>query len=332
MFTKKRANISATEAIVVEGLGNYSLADTLECGQAFRFVKISPDSEGRCNRIGEEYDGYVEYMTVVGDNLIFVGQRRRGELLFFGISDEVFDKVCVPYFALDADYDSIKNDILSHTGSDFLRRAADCADGIRILRQEPWETLFSFIISQNNNIPRIKKIIRAISAAYGENLAEARGLSECPLISGECRMGDGALDTSACAGCGICYSFPRPESVAESPELLEPSHPGFRYKYLVDAAEKVTAGEIDFDKIISEGSYEYTLSELMKIKGVGEKVASCTSLFAFSNLEAFPIDVWMKRAINEYFDGKLDPKELGAYAGVAQQYIFHYIRKLSEVV
>ena len=70
----------------------------------------------------------------------------------------------------------------------------------------------------------------------------------------------------------------------------------------------------------------------MKIKGVGEKVASCTSLFAFSNLEAFPIDVWMRRAIDEYFGGKLDPAELGDYAGVAQQYIFHYIRKLSEVV
>ena len=100
-------------------------------------------------------------------------------------------------------------------------------------------------------------------------------------------------------------------------------------KYLVDAAEKVVLGEISFDEIIKKSSYDFTLSELMKIKGVGEKVASCTSLFAFSNLEAFPIDVWMKRAIDEYFGGNLDYKALGAYAGVAQQYIFHYIRQIT---
>ena len=332
MFTKKTINISGRRAIAVSGLGNYSLADTFECGQAFRFVKISPDANGKVNSVGEAYENYVEYMTVVGDNLIFVGQRDKDELIFFDISDEDFQTVCVPYFSLDSDYGAIKDDILRRTDSEFLHKAAECAEGIRILRQEPWETLFSFIISQNNNIPRIKKIIRAISSAYGENLAVKCGLSECPLKCGECRKGETDFDTGACLECGICYSFPKPLSVCEAPELLQPSHPGFRYKYLVDAAQKVCSGEISFEKIISENSYDYTVSELMKIKGVGEKVASCTSLFAFSNLEAFPVDVWMRRAIDEYFDGKLDPKELGDYAGVAQQYIFHYIRKLSEVV
>ena len=332
MFNKKHTNILNRSAIEVTGLGNYSLADTFECGQAFRFVKISPDAEGRSNSVGAAYENYVEYMTVIGDNLIFVGQRNADELIFFDVSDEVFENVCVPYFSLDSDYAAIKSDILEHTDSEFLRNAAECADGIRILRQDPWETLFSFIISQNNNIPRIKKIIRAISAAYGENLAVRCGLSECPLRCGDCRKDGGKLDTGACPECGICYSFPKPEDVCASPELLQPSHPGFRYKYLVDAAEKVCSGEINFENIISESSYSYTVSELTKIKGVGEKVASCTSLFAFSNLEAFPVDVWMRRAIDEYFDGNLDPKELGKYAGVAQQYIFHYIRKLSEVV
>ena len=332
MFDKKYVNIQGREAIAVSGLGNYSLADTFECGQAFRFVKISPDADGRVNSIGEKYEGYVEYMTVIGESLVFVGQRCPDELIFFGMSDEEFDSICVPYFSLDADYGKIKKDILEHTDSEFLHKAADCAEGIRILRQEPWETLFSFIISQNNNIPRIKKIIRAISSAYGENLAQKNGLSACPLACREMQKNSAELNTDACLGCGICYSFPKASDVAASPELLQPSHPGFRYKYLVDAAERVTSGEIDFEKIISENSYKYTVSELMKIKGVGEKVASCTSLFAFSNLEAFPIDVWMKRAIDEYFDGKLDPSELGEYAGVAQQYIFHYIRRLSEIV
>ena len=113
-----------------------------------------------------------------------------------------------------------------------------------------------------------------------------------------------------------------------SPEKMLPSKPGFRYKYLLSAAERVTSGETDLDAIAEAASYEFTLCELKKILGVGDKVASCVALFGFSNLEAFPIDVWMKRAIDEYFAGSLDPTTLGKYAGVAQQYIFHYIRNL----
>ena len=109
-----------------------------------------------------------------------------------------------------------------------------------------------------------------------------------------------------------------------------PSKPGFRYKYLLCAAERVASGETDLSAIAEKGSYLYTVEELKKIKGVGDKVASCAALFGFGNLEAFPIDVWMKRAIDTYFDGHLDPAELGEYAGVAQQYIFHYIRNLEK--
>ena len=329
MFTKKAIKICSREAILVEGLGNYSLADTLECGQCFRFVKLSPSETGECNEVGAEYPGYTEYMTIVGKTLIFVGQRSRNELIFYGVTDREFEDVCVPYFALDVDYEKIKNDVLSHTDSPFLKEAAEAASGIRILKQEPWETLFSFIISQNNNIPRIKKIIRAIALAYGDNLAEARGLSQCPKAACQSVKNGERLNTDACLECGACYTFPSAEAVYEDPERLLPSHPGFRYKYLTDAALKVVNGDISFDEIIKKSSYDFTLSELMKVKGVGEKVASCTSLFAFSNLEAFPIDVWMKRAIDEYFDGMLDHKALGKYAGVAQQYIFHYIRQLN---
>ena len=329
MFTKKPIKICERDAILVEGLGNYSLSDTLECGQCFRFVKISPSESGENNEVGREYPGYVEYMTVVGKALIFVGQRNRDELIFYGVSEREFEDICVSYFALDVDYEEIKNDVLSHTESDFLKEAAEVASGIRILKQDPWETLFSFIISQNNNIPRIKKIIRAIAAAYGENLAESRGLSVCPKVACKNAVLGAKLDTDACLECGACYTFPSAEAVSLDPEKLLPSHPGFRYKYLTDAAEKVVNGGVSFDEIVKRSSYDFTVEELMKVKGVGEKVASCTSLFAFSNLEAFPVDVWMKRAIDEYFDGNLDHKALGKYAGVAQQYIFHYIRQLN---
>ena len=313
MFDKKRELFRDEDAIVVSGVGVIDLTDTLECGQAFRYERLVSESD------------YVEYMTVVGRLIIRVGQRKRGELIFYAISDDEFESVVRPYFALDTDFEAIADDVVSRTDSEWLKSAAAEARGIAILAQEPWEALFSFIISQNNNIPRIRKIIRAISAEYGENLAVARGLKKCPLADSDITPCE-----EKCHSCGICYSFPRADEVCARPEGLLPSHPGFRYKYLLDAAERVVSGECDLDAIRAAASYETTLAELKKILGVGDKVASCTALFGFSNLEAFPIDVWMKRAIDVYFGGDLDPKTLGKYAGVAQQYIFHKIRNLDK--
>jgi N-glycosylase/DNA lyase len=133
-----------------------------------------------------------------------------------------------------------------------------------------------------------------------------------------------------CKECGCCYTFPKAEDVAKNPEKMLPSKPGFRYKYLLSAAERVVSGTTDLKAISEVHSYEHTVAELKKILGVGDKVASCAALFGFGNLEAFPIDVWMQRAIDTYFNGHLEPSSLGDYAGVAQQYIFHYIRNLEE--
>ena len=329
MFDKKSTEVFARKAIVAQNLDNYNLVDTLECGQCFRFLKLT-QSDGSSG--AKESDSYVEYMTVIGEKLIFVGQRNTKELIFYDVTEREFSEICVPYFALDTDYAAIRENIILNTDSEFLKNAASAASGIRILRQDPWETLFSFIISQNNNIPRIKKIIRNICSRYGENLAQKQMLKICPKKCAELKNDDKNIDFEECRNCGVCFSFPSADSVNKEPDLLLDSNPGFRFKYLTDAAKRVASGEVDFEKIKLENSYEFTVDELMKIKGVGEKVASCTSLFAFSNLDAFPIDVWMKRAIDEYFDGKLDPKTLGKYAGVAQQYIFHYIRILSNVV
>ena len=311
MFCKKNEAYRGREATIVEGLGVMSLADTLECGQAFRYEKLF------------EERGYVEYLTVAYGRIINVGQRQAGELIFYDRWDEEYERAVRRYFDMDTDYEMIRQDILSRTDSQWLRDAAECAKGIVILKQEPWETLFSFIISQNNNIPRIRKIIRSISAEYGENLAKREGRGVCP-INAEGRF----PGCAECKNCGICYSFPTPSDVIDDPEGLLPSKPGFRYKYLLDAAMRVAHGETSLAEIDFVHKYDYTVEELKKILGVGDKVASCVALFGFGNLEAFPIDVWMKRAIDEYFDGKLDPKTLGPYAGVAQQYIFHYIRNL----
>lgn len=311
MFIQKRENFGEREAIVVSSLGEYDLEDSFECGQCFR------------HRLIEKTENYVEYMTVIGDALVFVGQRKRGELIFYGASDEAFTTVIAPYFALDRDLDGIRREILEGSDSDFLRAAAECAGGIAIFRQDPWETLFSFIVSQNNNIPRIKKIIAEISAAYGVNLCLQNKLPRCPL-----GKVSGTPCEEICKTCGVCYSFPNAEAIAREPEKMLPSKPGFRYKYLLSAAERVLSAETDLSAIAEKKSYEHTREELKKICGVGDKVAACTALFGFGNLEAFPIDVWMRRAIDAYFGGELDPETLGRYAGVAQQYIFHYIRNI----
>ena len=140
--------------------------------------------------------------------------------------------------------------------------------------------------------------------------------------------GSGTPCKEKCKTCGRCYTFPAPDEILAEPEKMLPSHPGFRYKYLYDAAVRVSDGTVKLEQITSAASYSFTVEELKKIKGVGDKVAACAALFGFGNLEAFPIDVWMKRAIDTYFGGKLDVEALGPYAGIAQQYIFHYIRNI----
>lgn len=310
-FSKENKVIDGRDAIVVKIPGSYSLDDTFLCGQCFRYEEIKRE------------EGYAEYFTVIGEELIFVGQRERGEIIFYDIDEQVFEKTARTYFDLDTDYRKIKEEVLLGFDTPFLRLAADSAEGIAILRQDPWETICSFIISQNNNIPRIRKIVREISSAYGVNLALQKGLKYCPLSQNSKKPCE-----EKCKACGRCYTFPSAQKILEAPELLLPSKPGFRYKYIVDAATKIVSGEVDIEKIKQASSYEITVAELSKILGVGLKVASCAALFGFYNLDAFPIDVWMKRAIDEYFGGELDHTKFGKYAGVAQQYIFHYIRNI----
>ncbi len=307
----KIENFSGKNSIIVTDIGDYSLKDTLECGQCFRYEEVFSE------------DGYTEYMTVACDKVITVGQKTHGELIFPEISEADFLKVCVPYFSLDTDYEKIRKDIIKRTNSAWLTEAAECAKGIAILSQDPWETLFSFIISQNNNIPRIRKIIKRLAIEYGVNISLQNKAKKCPA-----NKTDLTPCEEICRECGCCYTFPTASAVCAAPEKLLAANPGFRYKYLCDAAEKVDTGAINLAEILAAHSYDFTVSELTKIKGVGPKVAACCALFGFGNYEAFPIDVWMKRAIDTYFNGHLDPTSLGEYAGVAQQYIFHYIRNL----
>ena len=313
---EKNASIGCNPYDIIVEKEGYSLSDTLECGQCFRHELVRDEQ------------GVREYVIPIGDDLVSVSQKRVGELIFKPLYDEenyrkLFDEVIAPYFTLERDYNAIASDIIERANNDWLTEAAGAARGVAILSQDPWETLFSFIVSQNNNIPRIRRIIRELSIAYGVNITLQKGIKVCPankISTTPCE--------EKCKTCGICYTFPKAEDVVREPEKMLPSHPGFRYRYLLDAAERVSDGRCDLASVKARASYEHTVLELKKIVGVGDKVAACAALSGFGNLEAFPIDVWMKRAIDTYFDGKLDHTALGPYAGIAQQYIFHYIRNI----
>lgn len=249
---------------------NFDPFVSCECGQCFRFEKISEK----------------EYSLIACGMCINIQQLEEG-WLFKNVNEKEFLEKLVPYFDLERDYASIINGFTDEN----LISAAEVGSGIRIFHQDPWETLISFIISQNNNIPRIKKIINSLCVLLGE------------------KQGD-------------IFSFPTAEAIkAAGIEGLAPIKSGFRAKYIIDAAEKVVSGEVDLNRVAAEG-YEAALNELKTIKGVGDKVANCVLLFGFGYYEAFPVDVWVKRVISKYYPEDFDPKSFGEYAGIAQQYLF----------
>lgn len=263
----------------IEKPRNFSLSQTFDCGQCFRFNKIS----GR----QDEYEGvsFGKYLHICEDD---------EKLYFHNCSKDDFDKIWRSFFDMDTDYSSI---ISSFSDDAVLSDAAIFSSGIRILRQDPWETLCSFIISQNNNIPRIKGIIENLSKTFGTKI---EGTEK--------------------------YAFPTANALANAgEEKIFSLKTGFRAKYIYDAAQKVSSGEICLDDIFMYDTQK-ALDVLMTIKGVGPKVASCVLLFAYHKYDAFPVDVWVKRILEKYYaDGK-SAHLSGQYAGIAQQYLFYYER------
>ncbi len=269
--------------VIIDDIADFDLAETFNCGQCFRWNQVSNDV----------------FVGVAFGRVLRV-YKNENQLVLSGNSVEHdYEKLWRTYFDLNTDYGKIKAD-LSRIDAN-MSDACMYAPGIRILHQDPWETLCSFIISQNNNIPRIKGIIERMCALFGDEIEPG------------------------------FFSFPSCETLAQlNIDALAELKCGFRDKYIIDAAQKVATSVVNFDSIQMLPLNE-ARSELMKIKGVGPKVAECTLLYGFHRLEAFPVDVWMKRAMDVLFPGK-SSLYFGQYAGVAQQYIFHYSRMNPELV
>ncbi len=257
-----------------------SLTDTLFCGQSFRWRECEEGFKGTA---------YGKTVTVCKDG---------EDLLIMGATSDDYENIWKLYFDLDTDYVKLRADLADK--HPILKDAAKFAPGIHILRQEPFEALISFIISQNNNIKRIEGIVDRLCENFGEKLP------------------DGS------------FAFPTAEKLASlTEEDLSPLRAGFRNRYILDAARKVHTGEVSLEACRTL-PFEEAKAQLMTIVGVGSKVADCVLLYGLHRTQAFPMDVWMKRAMSTLFPD-VDPSDFGEYAGVAQQYIFHYSRMHSEL-
>ncbi len=280
--------------IIIKDIKNFNVGKTLECGQAFNFEKLD-----------ENY-----YKLTAFKRVLFVKQyeykdeyKYENKVEMYPTTEEDFNNVWVEYFDLKTDYDEIYNKFIK---DEVLKPLVEYGEGIRILKQEKWECLISFIISQNNRIPQIKKCINYFAENYGDKIENG-------------------------------YAFPTPEQLAsKSIEELKESKVGFRAKYINDCTMKVVNKELMIEEIANLPREEVA-KELLKIKGVGIKVANCVLLFAYAKADAFPVDVWIKRAMEVlYFNGeeqKLEDiqtfaeEKFGEYSGIVQQYIFYYARE-----
>lgn len=279
----------------VKYTGAYNLAKTLDCGQCFRWEKVNESKHEN------------EWLGIAFDKLISVAQEG-DELIIYNSTKEEFNELWAHYFALDEDYDAIDKELLENCQNATFVKALECGKGIRILHQDAWESVCSFIISQNNNIPRIKKIIDALSFALGKQI-------------------DASLMSDHGAKGREFYSFPTAKAVLEAgEEFIFSLKTGFRAKYIIDAADKWCNGAVNEQELKNIEKLDDAIDYLCKVKGIGLKVASCALLFGFERHDPFPIDVWMKRVLDKYFEKDFNPSTFGKYAGIAQQYLFDFER------
>lgn len=273
---------------------DFDLDETLDCGQAFRWEKIDKENLGEYAdvlsniKFDKAYKGFRLNTPLLVSQKKFSENSNASQITLHNTSEGDFLDIWVDYFDLDTDYSLLKK---AFSNDNTMSSACKFAPGIRMLKQDKWEALCSFIISQNNNIPRIKGIISRMCEHYG--------------------------------------GFPSYEELAkETVESLGFLRSGFRAKYLIDASQKLSSGELNLDDI-SKMDLESARKSLMTIKGVGPKVAECALLYGMYRTDAFPVDVWIKRVMEEYYPDGL-PECVKGQEGIAQQYLFHYIRNKSE--
>ncbi|KEI95303.1 8-oxoguanine DNA glycosylase [Clostridium botulinum A2B7 92] len=288
-----------TNGIVIKDVRNFELAHIFECGQCFRWYKTEEGS----------------YIGVVYGKVIEV-EKANNDVILHNATEEDFKNIWAEYFDLYRDYSEIKN-ILSK--DEILAKSVEFGHGIRLLKQDPFEIIVSFIISANNRIPMIKKAIKNISERWGDPI-EYKG--------------------------NIYYSFPTVEQLKDATEdELKACSVGFRAKYIKDTVNKIYQNSIEeceqyekeYDMLwIKNQQDDICHKMLQNYSGIGAKVADCVMLFSMEKYSAFPVDVWVKRAMQYFYlapDVSLKKirdfgrEKFGELSGFAQQYLFYYARE-----
>ena len=274
----------------------FELKDIFDCGQCFRW--------------NEQLDG--SYIGVVGNNVIKV-KKEGNEVFFKSVGTDNLQELVTYYFDLNRDYEKIKQELSKIDEN--MKKSVEFGKGIRILNQDIWETIISFIISANNNIPRIKGIIDRISKTYGNEIT----------FEGQ-----------------NYYTFPEASKLSKaSIEDLRKLGLGFRDVRVYETTKIITEKQVDLEELSMEKDFEKVRNTLLTLPGVGPKVADCILLFSsLKRWEAFPVDVWVRRVMNELYihnpeENKVKKDEIfkiayekfGNLAGIAQQYLFYWKRE-----
>lgn len=282
--------------VEINNLSDFELAHIFECGQCFRWHKEDDES----------YTGVTKY------GVLNIKKKNKSTIVVKGtfLNEDTAVEDISDYLNLQCDYSAIKKLLIKNDEN--MKKAIDYGYGIRILNQDPWEMVISYIISAANNIPRISKTIENISKSYGKKL----------------KYNDAEY-----------YLFPTPKELAQATvEDLRMLNLGFRDKYVHNAAQAVASGEVDIDAIVNM-SYADAKKELKKLPGIGDKVADCILLFSMRKPEAFPIDTWIKKVMSELYGEEGSAKKLnqfavdkfGEFGGIAQQYLFYYMRETNNL-
>lgn len=278
--------------VILEGVSDFDPKHIFECGQCFRWHKQEDESytgvaQGRVINVSSQND----IVRIKNTNL------------------EEFNTIWYDYFDFGTNYTDIKNNLKSM--DEYLDKATDFGWGIRILQQDGWEMLISFIISSNNRIPMIQRAIENLSRNFGKYIGKYEGKDY--------------------------YAFPTPEELNKATiEEIRACQTGFRDKYIKSTTESVINNNED---VLSYRNLETEecLKELLKFNGVGPKVGDCIALFGMQKYDTFPVDVWVKRVMQEFYveDDMSLPKirkfaidKFGDLSGFAQQYLFYYAREL----
>ncbi|MDP4144561.1 MAG: DNA glycosylase [Bacillota bacterium] len=285
-FTKVE---TCENGVIIKEVKNFELAHVFDCGQCFRWNR-----QENGNYIGVAFERVIEV------------EKREQDIIVYNTNEQDFNEIWCDYFDLMRDYSLIKEEL---SKDNLLKAAVEFGEGIRLLQQEPFELVISFIISANNRIPMIKRAIEKISSRFGKTL-EYKGK--------------------------IYYAFPSLDNFkACTIEDLEECGTGFRAKYIKDTIENLKNGNYDLEDIKSKND-DNCFAELQKFMGIGPKVADCIMLFSMQKYSAFPVDVWVKRAMQHFYlapDVSLKKirefarNKFGILSGFSQQYLFYYARE-----